>query len=213
MNTFFHQLSELYPFVYFIFAFQDLQNSSSRVPHLLYVLVCKIHTYLIFMFYLRFEQENWHWKIKKCWRKFMHLLSLLLVSLLLLLLSWLLAMYLKLKKLATMNLSGWHPPHVDNTGIFYLRDQHCLVTNIVGFCFCFSFHRCSPIPNNSPPPLTLLINFWIFCRTPFLYLDPPPPLFLLIFQIFFFRYFRDYCKTVTSLVQYLSVISFNPVLI
>ena len=122
------------------------------------------------MFYLRIEQENWHWKIKKRWRKFMQLLSLLLVSLLLLLLSWLLAMYLKLEKLATMNPSGWHPPHVDNTGILYLRDQHCIFTNIVGFCFCFSFYRCSPIPNNSPPPPLFwpcLLIFGFFVGLPF----------------------------------------------
>ena len=55
MNTFFHRLFELYQLVYFIFAFQDLQNSTSRVPHLLYVLVCKIHINLTFMFYFRFD--------------------------------------------------------------------------------------------------------------------------------------------------------------
>ena len=38
----------------------------------------------------------------------------------------------------------------------------------------------------------LLNNFWIFCRSPLSYLDPPPPIpILLISQILFCRYFRD----------------------
>ena len=41
--------------VYLIFAFQDFQNSTSGVPHLLCVLVCKIHFYLTFIFYFQFD--------------------------------------------------------------------------------------------------------------------------------------------------------------
>ena len=46
MAHFSHLHFELYPLVYFIFAFQDLQNSISGVPILHYVSVCKAHIYM-----------------------------------------------------------------------------------------------------------------------------------------------------------------------
>ena len=46
LTSFFHLLFEFYLLVYLIFAFQELQTSISWVPHLPYVLVCKIHIYL-----------------------------------------------------------------------------------------------------------------------------------------------------------------------
>ena len=46
LTIFFHLLFELYLLIYLIFAFQELQNFISGVPHLFYVLVCKVHTYL-----------------------------------------------------------------------------------------------------------------------------------------------------------------------
>ena len=42
-----------------------------------------------------------------------------------------------------------NPPHVDNTDILYLGNQHCIVTNSVDFCFCFSFHMCLSVNNLS----------------------------------------------------------------
>ena len=44
------------------------------------------------------------------------------------------------------------PAHVHNTGTLYLGDQHCLVRNSVGFCFCFSFHMCLSLN-----PLSIII--------------------------------------------------------
>ena len=48
MTPFFHLLFEFYSLVYFIFIFQDLQNSVpwGPCPPLHYVLVCKIHIYM-----------------------------------------------------------------------------------------------------------------------------------------------------------------------
>ena len=43
MTPFFHLLFEVYSLVYFIFVFQDLQNSVPWGHPLHYVLVCKIH--------------------------------------------------------------------------------------------------------------------------------------------------------------------------
>ena len=41
-----------------------------------------------------------------------------------------------------MNPSGRHPPHMDDTDTLYLGDQHYLVRNSVGFCFCLFLHLC-----------------------------------------------------------------------
>ena len=46
MAPFFYLLFEFYPLVYFIFAFQDLQNSVPWGGPLYYFVVCKIHIYI-----------------------------------------------------------------------------------------------------------------------------------------------------------------------
>ena len=46
MTPFFHLLFHLYPFVHFIFAFQDLENSVPWGPPLHYLLVYKIHFHM-----------------------------------------------------------------------------------------------------------------------------------------------------------------------
>ena len=45
--NFSHLIFELYPLIYFIFLLQELQNSIPWVPPSHYVLLCKIHTYML----------------------------------------------------------------------------------------------------------------------------------------------------------------------
>ena len=46
ITPFFHLPIKLYSFVYFIFAFQDLQNLVSWSPSFAFVLACKTHIYM-----------------------------------------------------------------------------------------------------------------------------------------------------------------------
>ena len=82
------------------------------------------------------ESKNY---VQLCRWRFMQLLSLILLLSLLLLL---LATCFKLWKLATMNPSGWHPPHIDNTDTLCLEDHHCLVRKFLFLIFFLSFHLC-----------------------------------------------------------------------
>ena len=82
------------------------------------------------------EKANWHRKVKIMYNYVDGDLSLILLLSLLLLL---LATCFKLWKLATMNPSGWHPPHIDNTDTLCLGDHHCLVRKFFFLFFFFVF--------------------------------------------------------------------------